>query len=1167
LIELTRISRLTLQGFKSFAKKTDMLFGNRFNCILGPNGSGKSNVGDAICFVLGKSSSKSLRAEKSANLIYNGGKTKTPAKLAEVSVFFDNSDKIFPFDIPEVKITRTVRQNGQSIYRINDEKKTRQEIVEMLNLVNINPDGYNIILQGDIIRFVEMSADERRKIIEEVAGISVYEEKKQKAISELDKVEKKLSEADIILVERDTSLKELKKDRNQALRYKKLESQIKINKASYLKIQTDRKQASLNEINEKLAIEQKGFDEVESKISDNKKSVNEKKSQIDAINKELEEKGTHEQNELQNRIRELDIEIATSKQKVENSDSEIKRIDERDKQLSEDMISLNEKTDSAENDKKNIQKSIDEKRKLFGELESRLEKFKQKYGFDQESGLSLEISELEKEAEEKQKEIQVLRESQQEWMREKDKIDVQLEVIDEKIAKVLELEKENKGQIESLKQKKVEFKKATLELSKLLNDDSSNAAQIKNAREKVLHANEELSKLRAKSSSIVEKMAGGEAIKAIIEQKGTIKGIYGTIAELGKVSSKYSLALEIAAGNRISSIVVEDDSVAAKCITFLKQKRCGVATFLPLNKIKERIVNTSVFSAAKSSGAHGLAVDLVSYDSRFKKVFSYVFGGAVVVDSMDTARRIGIGKAKMVTLDGDLAEESGAMKGGFRNKTRSFSFVEKEVAKEIDHYELIASDSAALLSKLENQKQESEEEIIRLREFKANLEGDIIKLEKSMHLDSDDLDVSKKLKKDLSEKTKELDKKIDAMNDDIIECNRFLASNKGKREEIRFKITKLKKPETLAELTAFEDKRQQLKEGIVILDSDFKRIETELKTIFLPEKEKVEKIVSQLKKDKETFENQKNQLLARLKELGAELEESTEKQKKFYKEFGEHYKRRDKLNSEINDLQNNIDSLYEKLRSLEHKSGKINSEKVVLETELTALSREFAEYEGVELDLEKGEERLKREINQFDRMIADLGSINLKAIEIYDAVEKEYNELIEKKEKLSVERGDVIALMNEIDSKKKELFMKTFEVLHENFKAIFGQLNKKGDVQLVLENPEEPLDGGVMIKVRLTGTRFLDIRSLSGGEKTLTALALIFAIQEHEPASFYILDEVDAALDKHNSEHLAKLIAKYCDQAQYIVISHNDALISEADTLYGASMNEHGMTNMVSLKI
>ena len=265
---MTIIKSITAKGFKSFAKPTELVFGNTYNVIIGPNGSGKSNVADAMCFVLGKSSAKGLRAERSANLIYNGGKTKDPAKFAEVTIIFDNSNSTFPIKDKEVSVTRLVKQSGNSVYKINDEVMTRQQVVDLLGAARIDPDGHNIVLQGDIVRFMDMRSEDRRELVEEVAGISVYEDKKQKAIGELDNVESKLKEASIILTERETYLRELKKDRDQALKYKELEKNIKDNKATYIHLQIKAKETERDSVESKIASQQQELEKVKAKIEE-----------------------------------------------------------------------------------------------------------------------------------------------------------------------------------------------------------------------------------------------------------------------------------------------------------------------------------------------------------------------------------------------------------------------------------------------------------------------------------------------------------------------------------------------------------------------------------------------------------------------------------------------------------------------------------------------------------------------------------------------------------------------------------------------------------------------------------------------------------------------------------------------------------------------------------
>jgi chromosome segregation protein len=289
---MTRINRLVMKGFKSFANKVELVFGEKFNCILGPNGSGKSNVLDALCFVLGKSSVKEMRAEKSANLIYNGGKKSSPAKEGIVSIFFDNKESVFGSDIgPELEVTRVIRPSGQSIYKINGKTRTRQQILDILSRARINPDGYNIILQGDITRLIEMSPLERRGMVEEIAGINIYEDKKQKAIRELTRVEEKLNEAGIILGEREGYLKELKKEKNQAQKFKDLSDKIKQNKATSIHRIIVEKQGKKSELEKKMGENGVKIDSLKKEIEKLREDITKKKSEIESINKEVEEKG------------------------------------------------------------------------------------------------------------------------------------------------------------------------------------------------------------------------------------------------------------------------------------------------------------------------------------------------------------------------------------------------------------------------------------------------------------------------------------------------------------------------------------------------------------------------------------------------------------------------------------------------------------------------------------------------------------------------------------------------------------------------------------------------------------------------------------------------------------------------------------------------------------
>jgi chromosome segregation protein len=1170
----TRITKLVLEGFKSFGKRTELLFNNEFNIILGPNGSGKSNISEALCFVLGRSSAKSLRAERASSFIYNGGKTKQPAKQAEVSVFFDNSNWVFPVAEDEVKITRIVKQDGQSKYKINGKTRTRQELLELLSAAKIDPNGYNLVMQGDIVHFVEMSTVERRQIIEDIAGIGIYEEKKEQSLKNLAVVEEKLGHAEIIWRERDMQLRELKKDRDHALKYKTLNDQIKQNKATYSKKQLDKKQSEADKLGSKSGKFKQKLEKLNAQLLTLRTDISEKKKRVSEIAAEIETKGETEQVALQKEIEQLKVDLASARTRASSCTAELARMEQRKQQIGASFEDSEQKKKELEESKSEFvarQAAIVEQ---LEQIAASMARFKQKHGLPEGTEqIESEIEAFDKKAEEKQQEVQQLREKQQSLLREKDKIDFQLQTIDSQIDKVLELEKAHKNEIEQLKQGKNELKDMVLELNKLLNEDSRLAAELVQLRAGLLAAREEFEKAKIRGAAVQEGLAHSTAVKAIIgnKNKDELGKIFGTIAELGQVESEYSLALETAAGAKMQSIVVDNDKTAANCIKYLKQNKLGTATFFPLNKVKPAAPEESakkIVEAAKkgeAKGVHGLAIDLISFDSKFRVVFSNIFGRTIVVDDIDTARRLGIGNCRMVSLDGDLCETTGAMIGGYRERRAGFG--EKGLLEQIKKLENKVKELDEQVGLAEKSRLSKQDDIAKLRENKASLEGEIIKTEKSLHLDSSDLEASKTYKKELQERIKQVGKELSAIEEEASAQVQVLTQLKIDRQNLKNKIVEFRNPRVVAELNAFEGKRRELSDEQIKLDTELKSTEARISELGNAGGEQSEGIMSAMAHEMEEARSEIKNLGAQMAGLTKDLKAKEKAQAEFQSKFRELYENRNKISDDITITETKIDAFETESRQEELSLNSVSIEEARISAELGALVADYSQYEGVELLPEKSEEQLKKEIADFEKIMQDIGSVNMKALEIYDIAENEFNVLVDKKKTLAQEKDDVVRMMNEIENNKASLFMATLNVIEKNFSRIFSSLTSKGEAHLVVEQPENPFEGGVDIEVKLTGTKFLDIRSLSGGEKTLTALALIFAIQEHEPASFYVLDEVDAALDRANSEQLSKLIRNYSSRAQYLMISHNDAIISEASILYGVSMNEHGMSSVVSLKV
>ncbi len=1162
---MTKINRISIHGFKSFAHKTDIQFDNKYNCILGPNGSGKSNVGDAICFVLGRLSAKSLRAEKAANLIFSGGKDKKPSSQGTVEIAFDNSTKAFPDSAPEVVISRTITKDGTSIYRINGKKLTRTEIVDFLANAKINPDGYNIILQGDITRFVDMPALERRQIIEEISDVTVYEEKKHKALLELQKVEEQLNNAEIILKERQTYLKELKKDRDQALKFKELKDRIDSNKATFLHLQVKEKEDAQQKIEQEISKHQEKIKSAEEKINGLKQKIAVHKEKIADTNRQIEQKGEHEQVKMHKDLEDIKVTLAKEKTRISTLKDEINKIQQRKEQFRQEIKELEEKSSSHSKQQKEVQSSLAQRRKELPEWEQKISQFKKTNNIESSQDIEKEIEEKDKLIEQKQEEVQTIRQKQQDLLREKDKLEFQVQSIDERMQKVKEVEKENKDQIKLLQDHKTTFKSATLKLNQLLDQDSSFSSQIGNARKKLAELQQLEAQLRAKTASL-EALPGNQALKSILSNKAKFKGVYGTIAELGNVPRKYTAALETAAGNKMFHIVVEDDDVAAQCIKHLQQNKAGSASFVPLNKIKSQTISEEDKKLTKQSGVHDFALNTISFKPKFQKAFEYVFGNTLIVDDIDVARKVGIGKIKMATVDGNLAEASGVMRGGYRDQRKTIGFQEKDSLEELEKAEKELAEWEGVLANLTTKREANEKEIAALRTQKAELEGEIIKLEKMLHLETGDLNASLDLKKELQQQLAMVTRELQSIQKDITTINTDLTNLKSKKQTLRSQVSELRNPRLLAQLTAFEEAKQSCRETIIKLENELKNSAVHLEQVYSPELEKIKEIIKQHDKEEQQFGEEIKTLTSSVTKKEQELLQKEKASKEFYSKYRELFTQREKINTEITKWENDIESIRDTSRSSERDVNMVSLRNAELKAKLAGLQEEFNRYKDVPLLSNKTPEELHHEIAKFEVMLSQMSAVNMKALEVYEQVETEFNKLVEKKGSLEGEKTDVLTLMNEIETKKKDHFMRTFTEVNTNFQRIFTSLFKKGKAYLQLNNPNKPFDDGLSVKVKLTGNRYLDLKALSGGEKTLTALSLIFAIQEHQPASFYVLDEIDAALDKHNSETLAKLLRSYSQNAQYVVISHNDSIISEADTLFGVSMND-GVSKVTSLKI
>ena len=664
---MTIIKSVYAKGFKSFAKPTEIIFSPGFSIVLGPNGSGKSNIIDLITFVLGKSSAKEMRAERSANLIYNGGKDNEPASQAEASMVFDNSRKEFPVNTEEVKITRIVKKDGSSTYYLNDQKMNKQQILDVLSAAKIDPDGHNIVLQGDIIRFTQMKGEERRLIIEEISGISVYEDKKQKAMNELDKVQAKLTEIEIVLAERDAYLRELRKEKTQAKRFRELQEEIKSCKASVLNTYLKEKHEKRDEVEKRINEQKEKITQIENRLTETKNSINEKELELEATNKGIEEKGEKEQVELQKSIELTKSEVYKSTSRLEACELEIDRIKKRKEQLKENILDIEKRISEYNKEINNTEKIVNDLKEKELSLNKSIEKMND--GPDSNiSQISSGIKEIESEIDSSDKSLSKHIGLKQTLIMSSNRLELSLQDITRKIAELQESNKEYEANLKAVDSLKKDLKEKEASTETAIKERSKITYELESLRKAISKSMEKIGSVRAKQITIKNVLSNDKAVEKILSLND--KKVYGTISQLGIVPDEYALALEVCAGQRLKSIIVDNDLTASKCIEILKTSRSGVATFLPLNKIKPKESQINKFKSIQ--GVIGPAIDVITFDKKFKDVFHYIFGSTLLVKDVNTSRKVGIGRVRMVTLEGDLIETSGAMIGGFRSKSISF---------------------------------------------------------------------------------------------------------------------------------------------------------------------------------------------------------------------------------------------------------------------------------------------------------------------------------------------------------------------------------------------------------------------------------------------------------------------------------------------------------------
>ncbi len=1175
------LTEINLENFKSFGRKIRIPFQEGFTAITGPNGSGKSNIADAILFVLGPKSSKAIRAGKLTDLIFNGAKSKRPAKSCRVSLVFDNSDRVLPIDKDKVTLTRVVKISPSkseayySYFYINGRSSSLNEFDQLLAHARISADGYNFVQQGDINRVVAMSNLDRRRILDDIAGITRYDQDIQKAEKQRVDAETNLEKIGILLDEIKRNITALSRDRSNAITYRELQEQLQLAKAQM----AHKKREEIEDQTRGVAAQIGEYDQergtYRQSIEDNRKLLEELERTLSGVEKEIIRVGGADAEHLKEEIDKVRLERFRAEDREEKAKDLIDELKTAKATQQQELRGIRRQLTAYKKQLDDFDNDMGVHKKVIDDLQTELEAANaaaRDTSKDIET-LQRDIAQVRKEHDEALEDQHALALERDRAKERMDRASMELAQLEESI-KTLEFElkdlefstsdisKASKNKRDSIKELQGTIYSSKAEEKRLMKEANDLENEVK-------RLSRDFNSLKAESEAAIQLEKGyTRAVNAVIDarDRGKLRGVLGTIAELAEVSKKYENALTVAAGGRMQSVVVEDDEAAAQCINYLKKTNIGRATFLPLNKMRKGRPGGKALMAVQHDKAIGFARDLVKYDEHYESAFWYAFGDTVVVKDLNTARKL-MGGVRLVTTDGELTEASGAMIGGALAKSMirfgapaktEFDQVKKALRQAVDRSDTVS----AKLQSLRETMYTTETE---LREL-SSMEGtDSSKL--------DDIGVRRKEYKGRLKAMREERKKqqkvtidaqaeVDSRESDLKAIETRLAELEVKRDALSIKVNKATPKDLSQRIAKLHDGSADARESLRDAESKMETVQTQNGLMQKHESDVVGKI-DEIEKDLEEAKSVISEAKETARAMDVELNGLLKIEEQTSSEVERLRTTKEKAFEEKTRLLGDVDGLETKLETHADLMIQLKVKTQALEGALQEAEEECARYDIQVKQPLPPLETLNVTVRDTEVKMARLEPVNMRSIEEYDVQVKRRDELQQELKQLEKQKKDLLKLVDELNKKKKYGLYKVFDAIDRNFQEIFKELSNGGDAHLQLENPDEPFEGGLIIEARPLNKKVLRLESLSGGEKSLTALALIFAIQRFDPSPFYLLDEVDMFLDAVNAEMVARMVAKNSSYAQVLMISLRKVTLTKADQLYGVTLTGSGVSDVV----
>ena len=1178
------LKRLEMQGFKSFADKTILEFRPGITGVIGPNGSGKSNISDAIRWILGEQSMKSLRGSKTQDIIFAGTQNRKSLGFAEASLVFDNTDGALPIEFSEVTITRKIYRSGETGYYINKTACRLKDVIELFMDTGIGRDGYSIIGQGKVDEILSNKSEDRRHIFEEAAGIVKYRARKEETEKKLEQTKLNLLRINDIIIEIEGNLEPLQLQSDKAKKYLNLKEELKNIEIGLFIYNIDKYKKDLEALAQDEDIMKSTLNQEEGKLEKIKILKEELKDEIDEITTKIEEM----QNigfESQKKIEQCNSNINVAEAKIQSN----KEIAERNKieisELQEKISSLKSDIEQKESRKSNLKEN---KAKFENELKEKEEEL---------AKLTAKLSSKELEMEEIKKIIEKNTDRKYELQAEISKKQANIENLEKRKNQLNQEISSQTFEIDRIRIKKEDIAREFNETESNRNNILKKIEEIRKQKNEITTKIKEFeiqianltNEMRMKTSRYnflveTEKEKEGyiKSVKSLLidceKAKELGKGMHGVLANIIDVPKEYQTAIEMCLGASLQNIVTETEEDAKKLIEHLRVNNLGRASFLPITSVKGKKLDNI---KGKKDGVIGIACDLIKFDKKYEQIVLNLLGRTVIVDNMQNAIKLSKENNysfRIITLEGDVINPSGAITGGSVAK-KTVNILGR--SKEIEELNTQITEIKEKISKLEKSKEEYENSSENVLEEAENLEKQLQEIEISyatekqrvesideniqtikdrINKQKEEISKSEENKKELL-KSKELDEqemtKISKENEEkqaIID--EFASSNKDSQtyiDNLNEDITDLK-----ISVSSFNESEMSIQEMSEMIN---KEIETHTKNVEI-KKAQIEKD----EKENIELEKQIEDIKKQIEEIKSQVSNSGENLEKMKKDRVSKNEKLTRKEDEQTDEFKVIEDLKAQVTKLEVKKSKI-------EEDITEIiNKMWEEYEltpnnAGNYPMPENVQLIQRKVNNLRTDIRELGSVNVDSIEEYKNLKQRYDFMCEQRLDLESTMAKLNKVIAEMLDVMKTQFKEKFEIINKNFGEVFKELFGGGMAEVSLTDENNILESGIEINVQPPGKKLQSMLLLSGGERAFTAIALLFAILKINPAPFCVLDEIEAALDDVNVYRYAEYLKKFAKDTQFLIITHRKGTMEAADTIYGVTMEEKGISKLLSMKL